>query len=105
MYNQTNLGAIFQRSFTAWAAAVAHKTQDRTLGDSSGRQIVELAPKQDSQSGTTDEQERFGAAHPYGWNAAMCDGSVQTVSYDIDWRVHRDFGNRMDCSTADASAP
>ncbi|MGD9634377.1 MAG: DUF1559 domain-containing protein [Pirellulales bacterium] len=76
----------------------------RKTGRFDGDQIIELAPHHDSFIDAPDQYERFGAAHPDGWNVAMCDGSVQTISYDIDWRVHRDFGNRMDCSTASAPA-
>ncbi|MCC6491675.1 MAG: DUF1559 domain-containing protein [Pirellulales bacterium] len=39
---------------------------------------------------------RFGSAHPGGCNLAMCDGSVQSVSYDIDPEVHRQSGHRSD---------
>jgi prepilin-type N-terminal cleavage/methylation domain-containing protein len=31
----------------------------------------------------------FGSAHPTTWNVAMADGSVHSVSYDLDVRVHR----------------
>jgi hypothetical protein len=30
------------------------------------------------------------------WNISFCDGSVQSLSFDIDWQVHRDLGNRED---------
>ncbi len=30
----------------------------------------------------------FGSAHPGVFNAAMCDGSVRSVSFDIDARIH-----------------
>jgi prepilin-type processing-associated H-X9-DG protein len=39
---------------------------------------------------------RFGSAHPGGFHMAMCDGSVQSYSYDIDLEVHRRMGNRLD---------
>jgi len=38
----------------------------------------------------------FGSAHISGWQAAMCDGSVRTISYIIDATIHRHFGNRKD---------
>jgi prepilin-type N-terminal cleavage/methylation domain-containing protein len=74
----------------------------RKTGRLDGDQIVELGPANDAQILEASHSERFGAAHPAGWNAAMCDGSVQSISYDIDWRVHRDFGNRMDSSAIDS---
>lgn len=39
---------------------------------------------------------RFGSAHSGGANMSLCDGSVTTISFDIDWQVHRDLGNRED---------
>lgn len=51
-------------------------------------------------SNFADVQNRFGSAHSAVWLAAMCDGSVHSVSYDIDWQVHRDLGNRADGNVA-----
>jgi len=39
---------------------------------------------------------KFGSAHSNGWGMALCDGSVQRISYTIDPEVHRCLGNRMD---------
>ena len=38
----------------------------------------------------------FGSAHADSFNAAFCDGSVQSISYTIDGAVHACFGDRHD---------
>jgi prepilin-type N-terminal cleavage/methylation domain-containing protein len=38
----------------------------------------------------------FGSAHPAGFHMAMCDTSVQFVSFDVDPEVHRARGHRAD---------
>jgi prepilin-type N-terminal cleavage/methylation domain-containing protein/prepilin-type processing-associated H-X9-DG protein len=56
-------------------------------------------PLQDT-SGYTDYY-RFGSAHGTGLNMAFCDGSIQSISYDIDPETHRRLGNREDGLAAD----
>jgi prepilin-type N-terminal cleavage/methylation domain-containing protein/prepilin-type processing-associated H-X9-DG protein len=51
-------------------------------------------PLQDTPGARLDEH--FGSAHPGGFNIAMCDGSVQFISYDIEAEVHRRAGHRSD---------
>jgi prepilin-type N-terminal cleavage/methylation domain-containing protein/prepilin-type processing-associated H-X9-DG protein len=59
-------------------------------------------PSQDFAAVSTDQDEVertdrwFGSAHPAGFNAAMCDGSVQILNYDIDSTVFRLLGSRAD---------
>ena len=45
----------------------------------------------------------FGSAHAGGLNMAMCDGSVQTISYDIDSDMHRWLASRRDGNVASLS--
>jgi hypothetical protein len=45
----------------------------------------------------------FGSAHSAGFNVVLCDGSVRTISYSIDLRVHQYLGNRRDQQPLDAS--
>jgi type II secretory pathway pseudopilin PulG len=40
------------------------------------------------------EISRFGSAHPGTFYAAMCDGSVQPIVYDIDEVIYRALGSR-----------
>jgi prepilin-type N-terminal cleavage/methylation domain-containing protein/prepilin-type processing-associated H-X9-DG protein len=44
----------------------------------------------------------FGSAHPGSMNMAMCDGSVQGISYDIDTDTHRFLANRLDGQSVSA---
>ena len=68
----------------------------RRTGRLEDGEIKEAKPVPDWSNDIGHYTGRFGSAHPSGWNVAFCDGSVHTMTYDIDWRIHRDFGNRMD---------
>jgi prepilin-type N-terminal cleavage/methylation domain-containing protein len=68
----------------------------RKTGRLEDGEIQENVPVPDWSGNIKDMNGRFGSAHPSGWNVSFCDGGVRTFVYDIDWRVHRDLGNRMD---------
>jgi prepilin-type N-terminal cleavage/methylation domain-containing protein/prepilin-type processing-associated H-X9-DG protein len=53
-------------------------------------------PRQDVSGVDNPGYLAFGSAHPAGLNMAMCDGSVQNVSYNVDPLVHRFLANRLD---------
>ena len=40
-----------------------------------------------------DIPSNFGSAHPSTWNAVFCDGSVHSLSYNIDLATHQAFVN------------
>jgi prepilin-type N-terminal cleavage/methylation domain-containing protein len=77
----------------------------RSTGRLDGAAIVEAVPIPDStaENAVPASDLRFGSAHSGVWNVAMCDGSVQSLSFDIDWQVHRDLGNREDGNSHDLS--
>jgi prepilin-type processing-associated H-X9-DG protein len=62
------------------------------------------APRQDTPgAGWGDYIYIFGSAHSGSFNMALCDGSVQSISYSIDLYVHEYLGNREDGNAIDGS--
>lgn len=47
----------------------------------------------------------FGSAHAAGMHMLFCDGSVRSVAYEIDPRVHQLLGNRRDNELAGRALP
>jgi prepilin-type N-terminal cleavage/methylation domain-containing protein len=58
---------------------------------------ADLPPLRDGPGGNL--YTMFGSAHASVWQVVMCDGSVRSLSYDIDLMVHRHFANRSDGQT------
>lgn len=48
--------------------------------------------------------DRFGASHPLGAQFVFCDGSVRSISFEIDPEIHRRLGNRQDRLPIDGAA-
>jgi prepilin-type N-terminal cleavage/methylation domain-containing protein/prepilin-type processing-associated H-X9-DG protein len=42
----------------------------------------------------------FGSVHPSTFQMSFCDGHVEGIAYDIEPRLHRAYGNRLDGSIA-----
>jgi hypothetical protein len=51
---------------------------------------------------SSSPQATFGAYHPAGFNAAMCDGSIRRVPYEIALPLFHALGNRYDGEIASA---
>jgi prepilin-type N-terminal cleavage/methylation domain-containing protein/prepilin-type processing-associated H-X9-DG protein len=54
---------------------------------------IRFPPRVDSR---TADLRTFGSAHPGGFNAVLCDGSVRNVAYGVDVNVFMGLGNRAD---------
>jgi prepilin-type processing-associated H-X9-DG protein len=59
-------------------------------------QPEDYQPRQDVAGVDNPNIYAFGSAHAGAMNMAMCDGSVQSLSYDIDRDTHRFLANRLD---------
>ena len=68
----------------------------RKTGRLANGKVVENSAIPDSTERAELTQGRFGSSHAGVWNVAFCDGSVRALAFDMDWRVHRDHGNRFD---------
>jgi len=60
-----------------------------------------FVPLQD-QPGVGTHYAGWGSAHPGVWQVAMCDGSVQTLTFEIEPLVHEQNGSRAGGACADA---
>jgi prepilin-type N-terminal cleavage/methylation domain-containing protein/prepilin-type processing-associated H-X9-DG protein len=65
-----------------------------TVSTLSLNRAVQLEPDQPGQK--IGDDVKFGSAHSGGINMALCDGSVDFVSFDIDSNLHRLRGHRSD---------
>ena len=60
-----------------------------------------MSPMQDREG--WGDYSGFGSSHAGGFNAAMCDGSVRSISYSIDPNTHANLCNRQDGQVIDGS--
>ena len=65
-----------------------------TLTGLDPNQLPQRRPRRDQRG--VESLCDFGSAHPAGWHAAFCDGSVRRMSFSIDLETHRRLGNRED---------
>lgn len=74
----------------AWNSDTMRRSERPPLPDFSGNDI------DDSDDRLEDGGERFGGSHAGGFNAALADGSVQFLTYDIEVAYFRALGSRSD---------
>jgi prepilin-type N-terminal cleavage/methylation domain-containing protein len=77
----------YENQYNGWGATNFRITYNTPMQDRSG----------------TSQAFRFGSAHASGFGAAMCDGSVQWLSFSIDASVFGYLGNREDQQPIDGS--
>ena len=94
--NHSELPAMMGDNQSAWAGFDWDNHRVAWNGPKSRWPVEAYQPRQDAPSTDFAGCFAFGSAHPGSLNMAYCDGSVQTVSYDIDMTVHRQQANRLD---------
>ncbi len=57
-------------------------------GANANVRFASRSPRMDHKASCTNCHD-FGSAHFSGWNVTMADGSVRSMSYDLDLLVHR----------------
>lgn len=88
-----------QSMYTGWDKDNVRSTAISFLSSGALNSSASFPPAPDSETpdqNTNRYQWAFGSAHPGGWNAVFCDGSVHFLPYDMDLVIHRDLGNRQD---------
>ncbi len=61
-----------------------------------GVAIEEFQPAMDNNDDLSKNYLAYGSAHPGSMNMSMCDGSVRSISYDINPQTHQFLANRED---------
>jgi prepilin-type processing-associated H-X9-DG protein len=93
--NETNANGMLGDNQSAW---VGYEWDNHRVAwnPASTWDPEQYQPQQDSSNLGAPGIFAFGSAHSSSLNMAYCDGSVQTVDYEIDRDVHRRQANRLD---------
>jgi hypothetical protein len=71
---------------------------DSSIFDCAGGNCVRFAKRVPIQDRPEAENnwsgQNFGSAHPTSWNAVFCDGSVHSLSYEMDFSTHAALASR-----------
>ncbi|MBX3427542.1 MAG: DUF1559 domain-containing protein [Pirellulales bacterium] len=83
-----------------WCTGFNNDNYRKTAAGSNYLAPLALTPIQDAPeypAAANGEGSRgFGSSHSGGVNMAYCDGSIHLISFDVDWIVHKNFGDRAD---------
>jgi hypothetical protein len=55
-------------------------------------------------NGVVMRHNAFGGPHATVWQVALCDGSIHSLSWEVDEKVHRRMGNRTDGEVSSVTA-
>ncbi|MAT71600.1 MAG: hypothetical protein CMJ58_18995 [Planctomycetaceae bacterium] len=69
---------------------------NRNYSGNSEAAIESYQPEADRPGVVPFPEVKFGSAHPAAFNMVFCDGSVHSLSYDIDHVTHANLANRTD---------
>jgi len=89
-YRNGQDGGDNENLYTGFNTDTTRSTNNRTTGNSNQ---IRFPPQMDGRVVTLNV---FGSAHPAGFNALLCDGSVRLISYRIDVNNYMRLGNRGD---------
>jgi prepilin-type processing-associated H-X9-DG protein len=94
------VGFEFDNERRAWNPSPALPNNLKPNGASDE---TDLQPRQDIDGVDKPNSFAFGSAHAGAMSMAMCDGSVQSLSYDVDPFVHHYLAVRNDGQVAELS--
>jgi len=83
-------GGDNENLYVGWDNDHTRTTNNRLTGNNNQ---IRFPPRRD---GRDDRILVFGSAHPSGFNALLCDGSVRSINYQIDVTNYMRLGNRGD---------
>jgi prepilin-type N-terminal cleavage/methylation domain-containing protein/prepilin-type processing-associated H-X9-DG protein len=87
-------------------AKLGQPKTDDILGYTAGwdQETVRRSDRAPRRDGQEDSEGRFGSSHPAQFNAVFADGSVRSISYQIDRTIFSFLGNKSDGTVVDAGA-
>jgi prepilin-type N-terminal cleavage/methylation domain-containing protein len=102
-YDDGGAGNDDQSMYTGWDKDNVRSTAITYLANGTLISSQSHPPVSDNDPKAALDDWAFGSAHPSGWMAVFCDGSVHMMPFEMDLATHRDLGNRQDGNVLDMS--